>query len=255
MGSRIPFEPMHPTRTPTLLVFTLGAARESARRSLLPAALRNLEIGVRQGCLEAALSAGRACGCRLEVSSPSPAVLPEDARNVPQPGAGFGPRLEQAMLGAFERGAGPLLIVGTDVPGLGARHIDQALSLLENDPDRVVLGPSPDGGLYLLAARRPIPGLATAVRWCRRDTLRSLLGALRILGRPVTLLDPLEDLDRPADLERWLTRADGRWRPLAGRLREALAVLQRPLEGPAVQPLPAFATHIAGRSPPVPLSL
>lgn len=241
--------------TPTLLVFTLGAARESARHALLPEALKDLELGVRRGCLEAALMAGRESGCRLEVCSPSPLALPADALNVPQPGSGFGSRLEQAMLGAFERGDGPLLIVGTDVPGLASRHLDRALALLADDPDRVVLGPSPDGGFYLLASSRPIPGLAAAARWCRRDTLRSLLASLRALGRPVILLDPLEDLDQPADLERWLARADERWRALVGLLQEALCDLRRPLDAPSARRLPVFATHLAGRSPPVPCSL
>lgn len=240
---------------PTLLVFTLGAARESARRALLPPRLRGLEVGLRRGCLDTALEAGRARGYRLEVCSPSPLALPPDVFNAPQTGSDFGSRLEQAMLEAFERGSGPLLVVGTDVPGLAAGHLARALTLLQDDPDRVVLGPSPDGGFYLLASSRPIPGLATAARWCRRDTLRSLLRTLRALGRPVTLLDPQEDLDRPADLERWLARADGRWRSVAGLLRQALAVLRKPQDVPPTRPLPVFATHLAGRSPPVPCSL
>ena len=240
---------------PTLLVFTLGAARESARRALLPETLKGLELGVRRGCLEAALTAGRECGCHLEVCSPSPLVLPPGVCNVPQTGSDFGSRLEQAVLDAFERGTGPLLVVGTDVPELAAGHLARALTLLQDDPDRVVLGPSPDGGFYLLASSRPIPGLATAARWCRRDTLRSLLRTLRALGRSVTLLDPLEDLDRPADLDRWLARADDRWRALVGLLQETLSVMRRPLDAPAARPLPVFATHLSGRSPPVPCAL
>ncbi len=237
---------MRQTSSPTLLVFTLGAIRESARHSLVPDKLRGLEIDLREGCMAAALTAGRECGCRLEVSSPSPIPLPADARNVPQPGAGFGSRLERAMLGAFERGAGPLLIVGTDVPGLSSRHLDEALSLLDGDPERVVIGPSPDGGLYLLAARRPIDGLAASVRWCRRETLRDLLQTLRAAGRPVVLLAPLADLDRPADLERWLAGAES-----DPGLRRALAELRRPLI-PALlgEPRCAFVPLLAGRAPP-----
>jgi Uncharacterized protein conserved in bacteria (DUF2064) len=246
---------MDRTHTPTLLVFTLGAVRESARHALLPEGLKDLERGLRRGCLETALEAGRASGCRLEVCSPSPLALPPDVFHAPQAGSGFGPRLEQAMLDAFERGTGPLLVVGTDVPGLAGGHLARALTLLQDDPDRVVLGPSPDGGFYLLASSRPIPGLANAARWCRRDTLRSLLSSLRALGRPVILLDPLADLDRPADLERWLAHADERWRALVGLLQEALCDLRRPLDAPSTRPFPAFATHLAGRSPPVPCSL
>lgn len=244
---------MRETATPTLLIFTLGAARESARRGLLPPGMRDLEIGLRHGCLEAALDAGRSSGCRIEVCSPSPLALPDGAEYVPQEGTGFGSRLEGAMRGAFARGASPLVVVGTDVPGLSPSHVTRALELLADDPGRVVLGPSPDGGFYLLATRRPIEGLAE-LSWCRRDTLRGLLRALREAGRPVVLLEPLEDLDRPADLERWLAGplSKDRWRSLARLLRSALAARRQPLPAASGSPRPAFAPAPSGRGPPLP---
>jgi len=247
---------MHPI--PTLLVFTLGADRERARRSLLPHELRALELGVRQGCLETALAAGRACGCRLEVCSPSPIALSPDVQNVAQEGPDFGSRLERAMLAAFGRGADPVVIVGTDVPGLAARHVSRALALLADDPGAVVIGPSPDGGFYLLALRRPIAGLGTATRWCRRDTRRGLLRALRAAGREVVLLEPLADLDRRADLEGWLAVKPGRedrWRGLSRLLRRLLAQGLQPLMPRSLgRPRPAAAAAVSGRSPPFLLS-
>ena len=245
---------MDRTSKPTLLVFTLGAARESARRRLLPGRLRGAEAGLRQGFLGAALEAGRACGCRIEVCSPSPLPLRNGVEHIPQAGSDFGSRLEGAVRNAFARGAGSLLIVGTDVPGLAGRHLDRALALLSEDPDRVVLGPSPDGGLYLLGLRRPVEGLGTASRWCRRDTLRGLLRTLRAAGRPVVLLEPLADLDRPADLDRWLAArpgADPRWRGLARELHRLLAALRLSfLPLPAGRARPAFADAAPGRAPP-----
>lgn len=243
---------------PTLLVFTLGARRESARRSLLPAGLREVEIAVRESCFEAALAAGRACGCRLEVCSPSPLAISSDVRHAAQSGGDFGSRLEEAMNDAFARGAGPLVVVGTDVPGLAGRHVARALALLAEDPDRVVLGPSPDGGFYLLAVRRPIESLGSATRWCRRQTLRGLLRALRAAGRPAVLLQPLTDLDRRADLDRWLAARPGReerWRRLARELQQLVAKSRRPLmttwpAGPRL----SLVTAVAGRAPPAPFA-
>lgn len=234
--------------SPTLLVFTLGPGAESARRRLLPATLRGVEAEVWRGCLSAALEAGRAVGCELGVCSPAPLDLPGDARHVPQTGDGFGSRLERAMARSFP---GPVLVVGTDVPGLATRHLADALSLLAEDPDRVVLGPSPDGGLYLLAASRPIAGLAGATRWCRRDTLRGLLRALRAAGRPVVLLEPLADLDRRADLETWAAGRDARWQGLIRLLRRLLSRLRRPaVPRLAGRPRPALVPVRAGRAPP-----
>jgi glycosyltransferase A (GT-A) superfamily protein (DUF2064 family) len=166
-------------------------------------------------------------------------------------GDGFGSRLEKALARSF---SGPLLVVGTDVPGLAARHLARALSLLAEDPDRVVLGPSPDGGFYLLAASRPIAGLAGATRWCRRDTLRGLMRALRAAGRPVVLLEFLADLDRRADLETWAARRDARWLRLIRLLRRVLSVLRRPAVPLLVgHPRPALVPVRAGRAPPRPL--
>ncbi len=187
---------------PTLLVFTLGAARESARRKLAPAGLQGMETALRQACFDAVLAAGRACGCRLAVCSPERGRLPAGVEHLPQRGADFGARLEGACA-AVGRRRGPLVVVGTDVPGLGDRHLREALDLLADDPRRVVLGPSPDGGVYLLAAAAALPPLAE-VRWCRPTTLSDLSRVLAAAGREVVLLEPLADLDRAADLDRFL---------------------------------------------------
>lgn len=188
----------------TLLVFTLGASAESRRRRLLPGRRRDAEVGFRRACLDSALAAGRSAGCRLEVSCPRPLDLPDDVAHVPQTGNRFGARLDRAMRASMARGPGPVVVVGTDVPGLEEGHVTGALAALEDDPDRVVLGPSPDGGVYLVAASRPIEGLADDVRWCTGNTSATLRRVLEAAGRRVTLLDPLCDLDRPADLVRWL---------------------------------------------------
>src|SRR5436305_1386796 len=196
---------------PTLLVFTLGAPRESARRRLAPAGLQGMETALRQACFDAALAAGRACGCRLTVCSPERGRLPEGVEHLPQRGGDFGARLEGACA-AVGRRRGPLVVVGTDVPGLADRHLREALDLLAGDPRRVVLGPSPDGGVYLLAAAAALPPLGD-VRWCRPTTLADLSGVLAAAGREVVLLAPLADLDRPADLDRLLAdRGSGKGR-------------------------------------------
>jgi glycosyltransferase A (GT-A) superfamily protein (DUF2064 family) len=176
---------------------------------------------------------------------------------VPQPGGSFGARLEGALDGVFSRDAGAALVVGSDVPGFAARHLEQALAALAEDPERVVLGPSPDGGFYLLACSRPIAGLAGATRWRRRDTLRGLVRALRAAGRPVLLLDPLRDLDRRADLDLWLAAgpgAVGPWRGLARTLARLLAGRRRPaIPARLGRPRPACTPAAGGRAPPIPL--
>lgn len=249
-----------PTPAPTLLVFTLGEECESRRRHLLPATHRPLERRLHRACLDA----GRSAGLRLEVSSPVDFRLPGDVRRRRQRGADFGTRLRGALSEAFAEGSGPVVVVGSDVPGLGPEHLRRALSALDEDPERVVIGPSPDGGCYLLAAARPLGGALAGVRWCCRETLASLRWALCREGRSVVLLPPLADLDRRADLERWLATARRRtadaWHRRLARLARLLADLRRPAAAivrPALRPLPgagAAPARPAARPPPLTLT-
>lgn len=250
------------TTRPTLLVFTLGPATEARRRPLLPTALRARESEIRAAGLAGALEAGRQNGCRLVVCSPAELALGPDVESLPQTGAGFGQRLAEAF-GRVGQGPGlgrePVVVVGTDVPGLAPRHVREALELLAGKPRRVVLGPSPDGGLYLIASRHPLAGLLRKAGWCRRDTLARLCMLLRGAGFEVALLEPLADLDQPADLECWLAaELRGRkgaspspWALLAARLRGLLSRWKQPLEGPAMlPPPPSPIPMLAGRAPP-----
>jgi glycosyltransferase A (GT-A) superfamily protein (DUF2064 family) len=175
-----------------------------------------------------ALEAGRRAGCRLELASADELPLAPDVRLYGQGRGTFGARFERAIEAGFDRNRGPVVVVGSDVPELDSRHITQALARLEDDPERIVIGPSPDGGFYLLAASRPIEGLASLVSWCSRSTLRTLLAALRRAGRPVEILEPLADLDRPADLEIWLARVSKAWRSFVKTLIALLTAIRLP---------------------------
>ncbi len=237
---------------PTLLVFTLGPRRERRRRRLLPRQLTEWEEALHRECLAAALAAGRDAGCEVVVAAPAGAAVPEGVNRFEQEGSSFGERLTRAIAAAAR--PAPLLVVGTDVPGLTTEPLRAALAELATDPSRVVLGPSPDGGLYLLAATRPLPDL-TRVPWQRRDTLRALVALLEARGCEIVLLTPLADVDRRTDFERLLAEAPLVPRPmrvLLDRLRAALLLLARPLRPsilgrPRLAPVPVRA----GRAPPL----
>jgi|GEM_PF-953478 len=259
----------------TLLVFTLGARVDGRRKRLLPAALRDRETALYRACLEEALAAGRGAGCRLEVCSPAGIDLPADAATVHQRGDGFGDRFAHAFDTALRRTGGPVVAVGTDTPGLERAHVERALAVLagaaggappgaDGARGRVVIGPSPDGGLYLLASSRPLGDLLRRVRWCRRTTLHQLRRLLRQAGFAITLIEPLADLDRRSDLERWLahrgprpaTRPDGGpHRPTdraARAITDALAARRRPAVPLAVnRPATVAAPVCRGRAPPL----
>jgi uncharacterized protein len=254
--SRLPEDAVAASATPTLLVFTLGPEAEARRHPLLPVRLQAEETRLRRACLENVLSAGREAGCRVEVSSPAPPDLSMADAWAPQEGATFGERFAGAIRAAFARG-GPVVAVGADIPGLAARHM--ALAADRARDGSVVVGPSPDGGFYLLASDGPIDDVLAAVRWFGGDTRRSLLAALHAAGRSVVLLEPLADLDTPADLERWVASGPMPVAELARRreaLRRLLSVRRRP-EPIVTEDLPRSPVirPSCGRAPPLSASL
>ncbi|HRC85045.1 MAG TPA: DUF2064 domain-containing protein [Thermoanaerobaculia bacterium] len=241
----------------TLLVFTLGPSRERERRRLLPASAAAEEQALYAGCLGAALEAGLEAGCSVVVSTPERLALPPRIVQHRQPNGDFAARLGQAMTRARQAYPGPLVVVGTDVPGLLAAHLETALDALTGGPRRAVLGPSPDGGFYLLAIDEPIPELLAQVRWSHPRTQADLAGALRRAGFEVVLLPPLRDLDRRSDLERLLAGRSPALgtlgRSLVARLATVLAALKAVFLGPAERPrLLLEVPLLPGRAPPLP---
>lgn len=243
---------------PTLLVFTLGPEAEARRHPLLPAGLQAEETRLRRACLESALAAGREAGCRTLVSSPAPLDLTGADGWSPQEGATFGERFAGAIRSALGRG-GPVIAVGADIPGLCARHVAMAAAQVREDPESVVIGPSPDGGFYLLASSRPLDDVLAAVRWCGGEARSSLLVALKRARCRVVLLEPLADLDTPADLERWVASGPVPVAALAIRrlaLGRVLTARRRPprLETETAPPSPVVLPR-RGRAPPLSASL
>ncbi len=260
--------------TPTLLVFSLGSEGDRRRRPLLPSRLAGLERELRRQCLDSVLEAGRRAGLRLDLATLDPGDGKQRARRgayttggrddsvrrFAQRGTGFGQRLANALEDARHHAASArghrgseIVLVGGDTPGLGSGHLRRALELTRRDPDSVVIGPSPDGGFYLLAAARPVDEALAAVRWCGAHTRRDLVEALERAGRTVHLLEPLADLDRPSDLDA-LLRHDWTGTGLArltGTILAALRQLARPLH--EVEPgriAPRCLAGAALRAPP-----
>lgn len=92
-----------------------------------------------------------------------------------------------------------VVLVGCDIPGLGAADIAAAFRALRRAD--AVFGPAEDGGFWLVGfgPRRP-PAPFAGVRWSTPQTLAETLA--RCAPRRVALLRPLSDVDSAADLHR-----------------------------------------------------
>ena len=115
----------------------------------------------------------------------------------PQTGGNLGARLVHAFGHSFAAGDGAVVIIGTDAPGVN-RHIVAAAFRTLRVHD-LVLGPSLDGGYYLVGLTAPQPALFRAIPWSTKDVLRATEARARALGLSFRLLTPLRDVDRVQD--------------------------------------------------------
>ncbi len=94
---------------------------------------------------------------------------------------------------------GPVVIIGSDLPGLRRTHVAQAFRALGRHD--MVIGPADDGGYWLIGhRRRPYRrGLFDQVRWSSPTTLDGTLVSAK--GQSVAMLETLRDLDTVVDLD------------------------------------------------------
>jgi glycosyltransferase A (GT-A) superfamily protein (DUF2064 family) len=97
---------------------------------------------------------------------------------------------------------GPVVMVGTDCPGLSAAHLADARAALAAGADAVLV-PAEDGGYALIGLARVHRSLFDGVPWGAATVLAETRERLRVLGWSRRELAPLRDVDLPADVE-WL---------------------------------------------------
>lgn len=121
-----------------------------------------------------------------------------------QTGKDLGERMRNAMALAFRDGFSRSVIIGTDVPELDAGTVADSFNLLETVP--VVLGPSKDGGYYLLGMHVPMNDLFEGIPWSTGRVLDETTRKLKRLGVQYRLLQELADIDTEDDYRELMRR-------------------------------------------------
>ena len=129
------------------------------------------------------------------------ALAPAGSRLFAQVGGHRGERLAAAFAHVCDEHGGPVVVVGTDNPGLAERHAWAARDDLREGVD-VTLGPATAGGWYLLAARRYHPALFAldAAAWDGPDVMTLTLRAAFDAGLSVGWLRSEREVDAPGDV-------------------------------------------------------
>lgn len=119
-----------------------------------------------------------------------------------QTGKSLGERLANAFEVLFKKGYSKLAVVGTDVPDHTSGELKNAFDTLVDF--ETVLGPSPDGGYYLLGMKRFLPELFENIEWSSENVYAATLEKIKRLNMTVDVLPELYDLDDESDLKEWL---------------------------------------------------
>ena len=115
-----------------------------------------------------------------------------------QSGKDLGEKMMNAFAQGFKDGYGKIVIIGSDCPEIAASIIEDAFEKL--DECDVVLGPSEDGGYYLLGMRQLIPELFSNIDWSTERVLQQTMFAIQQKKLTWHQLPVLNDIDTEEDL-------------------------------------------------------
>ena len=104
-------------------------------------------------------------------------------------------RLAAAALAGCDR----VVLIGSDAPTLPVKHVTAALRALGRS--RVVVGPSLDGGYYLIGFRGQLPDVFTRMPWGSATVLARTLARLRRARVTPAVLPAWYDVDVAADVD------------------------------------------------------
>ncbi|GMH40829.1 hypothetical protein BSKO_08733 [Bryopsis sp. KO-2023] len=117
----------------------------------------------------------------------------------------LGVRIFSALHQVLEGGAKKAIIIGTDIPDISTDIISRAYDGL--DDHQAVIGPSKDGGYYLLGLTKTDENLFQGIEWSTSTVFSSQLENIEQLGMSATLphfLPNLQDIDTIEDLKSWV---------------------------------------------------
>lgn len=115
--------------------------------------------------------------------------------------------LGHKMLDAFQRMLvkyDAAIIIGSDCPYITTTHIEEAYQALETND--LVLGPTIDGGYYLIGLKKPISELFENINWSTETVFEETIAVSSKLGLTYHLLQELTDIDTINEWEEWVRK-------------------------------------------------
>jgi uncharacterized protein len=147
-------------------------------------------------------------GCGVGIYTPAGAeaayenILPPEFYLISQRGSAFGERLACAVEDLFTAGFEAVCLINSDSPTVPASSFAEAANELTKPGDRVVLGPSDDGGYFLIGIKQLHRRLFEEIDWSTERVLDQTVARATELGLEVHRLPPGYDVDDRITLRR-----------------------------------------------------
>ncbi|HVO68289.1 MAG TPA: TIGR04282 family arsenosugar biosynthesis glycosyltransferase [Syntrophales bacterium] len=127
---------------------------------------------------------------------------------MPQVGGDLGERMKNAFSRCFSEGPRSVVVIGSDIPDLPAWIIEEAFFSL--DDHDAVIGPSVDGGYYLIGFRKETfnPDIFAGPIWGTEDVFRQTMTILQETGALVYVLPIWQDIDKIEDIAAFIEKSE-----------------------------------------------
>lgn len=136
-------------------------------------------------------------------------ILPPDFDLLLQRGEKLEERLISAATDLLRVGFTSVCLMNSDSPTVPATAFTQAISWLSAGNDRMVLGPSDDGGYYLIGFNRIRQRVFEEINWSTPQVCEQTLARAKEIGLAVKLLPTWYDVDDRATLRRLFEELHG----------------------------------------------
>jgi rSAM/selenodomain-associated transferase 1 len=119
----------------------------------------------------------------------------------PQRGTNLGARMKNAFDDCFSGGFKSIVLIGSDLPDLPLKLIEDAFTALDYPKDAVI-GPATDGGYYLIGFRydKFLPAVFEGLTWSTVSVFSETLKILHSCGFQTEILQEWQDVDTRDDL-------------------------------------------------------
>ncbi len=119
-----------------------------------------------------------------------------------QEGSDLGEKMKAAFNRMFEKGYKKVTIIGTDCPELNTKILLKSFEELSDNS--IIIGPSADGGYYLMGMNKFYPFLFDDIEWSSTRVFDDTLKKVKENNLHVYMLPGLIDIDTEKDLRQWL---------------------------------------------------